>query len=148
MPKGHQRAAAKRDLVEHFVYLAENAGLDTAERFLTNAEASFNHLAAQPHDRCRADAEKSRADGIRGTAGLAGTEAVLPGSINLLAARHLLTICGVTLAGRVWGIIGKWITTHYLHVCTGHSPPLNSLDSSRLSAAFKVSCGQSWKLCN
>jgi toxin ParE1/3/4 len=43
-----QRAAARRDLVDHFVYLAESAGLDTAERFLTQAEASFNALAEQP----------------------------------------------------------------------------------------------------
>ena len=43
MPKVYQRAAARRDLVEHFVYLAENASLDIAERFLTNAEAGFNH---------------------------------------------------------------------------------------------------------
>ncbi len=44
----YQRAAARRDLVEQFVYLAEQAGLDTAERFLTNAEASFNDLTRQP----------------------------------------------------------------------------------------------------
>ena len=48
MPKIHQRAAARRDLVEHFVYLAENAGVDTADRFLANAEASFNDLADHP----------------------------------------------------------------------------------------------------
>ena len=48
MPTVHQRAAARRDLMEHFVYLAENAGLDTAGRFLTQAEASFNDLANQP----------------------------------------------------------------------------------------------------
>lgn len=47
MPTVTQREAARRDLVEHFVYLAENAGLDVAERFLTNAEASFNDLAQQ-----------------------------------------------------------------------------------------------------
>lgn len=35
------REAARRDLVEHFVYLAENAGLDTAGRFLASAEASY-----------------------------------------------------------------------------------------------------------
>ena len=34
MSKVYQRAAARLDLVEHFVYLAENASLDTAERFL------------------------------------------------------------------------------------------------------------------
>lgn len=48
MPTVYQHAAVKRDLVEQFVYLAEQAGLETAERFLTNAEASFNDLARQP----------------------------------------------------------------------------------------------------
>ncbi len=48
MAKVFQRAAARRDLIEHFVYLAENAGIDTAERFLANAEASFSDLARQP----------------------------------------------------------------------------------------------------
>jgi toxin ParE1/3/4 len=48
MLKVHQREAARCDLVEHFVYLAENAGLDTAERFLANAEISFNDLSRQP----------------------------------------------------------------------------------------------------
>ena len=48
MPKAYQREAARRDLVEHFVYLAENASLDTAERFLAHAEASFDDLAGQP----------------------------------------------------------------------------------------------------
>jgi len=35
MAQVHKHAAAKHDLIEHFVYLAEKAGLDTAERFLT-----------------------------------------------------------------------------------------------------------------
>jgi len=48
MPAVSQHAAARRDLVEQFVYLAEEAGLDTAERFLASAEASFNDLARQP----------------------------------------------------------------------------------------------------
>jgi toxin ParE1/3/4 len=48
MPKIYQRAAAQRNLVEQFVYLAENAGLDVADRSLANAEASFNELAGQP----------------------------------------------------------------------------------------------------
>jgi toxin ParE1/3/4 len=48
MPTIHQHAAAARDLVDHFVYLAENASLDTAERSLTRAEASFDELALQP----------------------------------------------------------------------------------------------------
>lgn len=44
MPTVSQREAARRDLVEHFVYLADEGGMDVAERFLTNAEASFNDL--------------------------------------------------------------------------------------------------------
>lgn len=49
MPTVIQREAARRDLVEHFVHLAEAAGLDVAERFLTQAEASFLDLACQPN---------------------------------------------------------------------------------------------------
>src|SRR5687768_9280152 len=48
MGRVRQRAAVRRDLVEHFVYLAENAGLGTAERFLEQAELSFNDLATNP----------------------------------------------------------------------------------------------------
>ena len=48
MPTVSQREAARRDLVEHFVYLAENAGLDVAERFLSSAEVTFADLARQP----------------------------------------------------------------------------------------------------
>lgn len=43
-----KRATAKRDLIDHFVYLAENASVDVADRFLANAEASFNVLSQQP----------------------------------------------------------------------------------------------------
>jgi len=49
MSRVGQREAARRDLIEHFVYLAEEAGLDTAERFLSSAEATFNLLATQPY---------------------------------------------------------------------------------------------------
>ena len=44
MPVVRQREAARRDLVEHFVYLAEQAGLVVAERFLNCAESSFADL--------------------------------------------------------------------------------------------------------
>jgi len=48
MPKVFQRDEAKRDLVKHFVYLADNAGIAIAERFLINAEAEFAELALHP----------------------------------------------------------------------------------------------------
>jgi len=48
MPRVFKRAAARRDLVEHYVYLAENAGEALADRFLTCAEASFVSLSEHP----------------------------------------------------------------------------------------------------
>ncbi len=43
-----RRQAALDDLIDHFVFLAENADTDTAERFLINAEAAFDSLSLQP----------------------------------------------------------------------------------------------------
>jgi toxin ParE1/3/4 len=48
MPTVYRRPAARRDVIEHFVYLAENADENTADRFLANVEDSFNQLAEQP----------------------------------------------------------------------------------------------------
>lgn len=48
MPKVHKRASATRDLVERYVYLGEHADIDTGERFLANAEASFTDLSKNP----------------------------------------------------------------------------------------------------
>ena len=48
MPKVHIRASARRDLVDHFIYLSESAGPKVAERFLDGAESSFADLALQP----------------------------------------------------------------------------------------------------
>ena len=44
----HKRAAAARDLIENYVYLAENAGIDTAERFLLSSAKSFHDLSQHP----------------------------------------------------------------------------------------------------
>jgi toxin ParE1/3/4 len=46
--KLYKRAAARRDLVEHFVYLAAEGGEELAERFLSQAEASCEVLLDQP----------------------------------------------------------------------------------------------------
>jgi toxin ParE1/3/4 len=48
MARVYRRAAARRDLIEHHVYLAETAGEATAERFLDGARTSFEDLAAEP----------------------------------------------------------------------------------------------------
>lgn len=41
------RDAARRDLTDHFVYLAEQAEVATADRFLLAAEGSLNLLATR-----------------------------------------------------------------------------------------------------
>ncbi|HQH28153.1 MAG TPA: type II toxin-antitoxin system RelE/ParE family toxin [Oligoflexia bacterium] len=43
-----KREAAKRDLVEQFVWYAENAGLEVADRFLVAADNSLVHLSEMP----------------------------------------------------------------------------------------------------
>jgi toxin ParE1/3/4 len=61
----HKRASAKRDLVEHYVYLAENAGMETAERFLTNADKSFADLAKHPRMGAPLSLRSPRLAGLR-----------------------------------------------------------------------------------
>jgi toxin ParE1/3/4 len=48
MPRVYKRAAARRDLFSHYIYLANNASLAIADRFLSKAEATFAELARQP----------------------------------------------------------------------------------------------------
>jgi toxin ParE1/3/4 len=44
----YKRASAERDLIEHYVCLAELAGMETADRFLANADKSFEELSRYP----------------------------------------------------------------------------------------------------
>ncbi len=44
----HRRRAARQDLMEIFRYYAREAGLRVAERFFTQAEATFTRLAGMP----------------------------------------------------------------------------------------------------
>jgi toxin ParE1/3/4 len=43
-----RRPAAKRDLIDHFVYLGEEAGLGAAERFMEAAKRSFERVRKTP----------------------------------------------------------------------------------------------------
>jgi toxin ParE1/3/4 len=43
-----QRPAARRDFITHYVYLAENAGLETAKRFRVAVEKTYADLAETP----------------------------------------------------------------------------------------------------
>jgi len=49
MPRVRRHATARADLIEHYVYLATEAGENVAERFITNAESTFALLATQPN---------------------------------------------------------------------------------------------------
>jgi len=48
VPKLYKRAAARRDLVEHAVYLATEGGEELAERFLSQTHACCTLLLDQP----------------------------------------------------------------------------------------------------
>lgn len=65
MAKVHKRAVAKRDLVEHFVYLAEHASIETADRFLRNAEESFRDLSRHPEMGASLPLREPRLAGLR-----------------------------------------------------------------------------------
>jgi toxin ParE1/3/4 len=43
-----KRARAIRDLIDHFVFLGENASVDVARRFLRSANSAFEELAQMP----------------------------------------------------------------------------------------------------
>ncbi len=43
-----KREAAKRDLIAQWVWYAENADLDTADRFLRAADSTVSMIAGQP----------------------------------------------------------------------------------------------------
>ena len=47
MRRVYKRPAARRDLIDHYVYLAGNGGDEVADRFLVRAEESFAALAEQ-----------------------------------------------------------------------------------------------------
>lgn len=48
MARVYRRPAARRDLIAHYVHLADNASVAVADRFLRQAEVSFDELLAQP----------------------------------------------------------------------------------------------------
>ena len=48
MARGFVKPAARRDLVSHYVYLAESAGEATADRFLVRIQASVDELIDNP----------------------------------------------------------------------------------------------------
>lgn len=65
MRRVYKRPAARRDLIEHYVYLAENAGEETADRFLSQAERTFLDLAENREIGTSLTLLDPRLDGLR-----------------------------------------------------------------------------------
>jgi toxin ParE1/3/4 len=65
IPRAVRRPAARRDFIKHFVYLAENAGLEVAHRFRFSVERSYQDLAKMPHVGVLRTSVATRHQGIR-----------------------------------------------------------------------------------
>jgi toxin ParE1/3/4 len=60
-----RKPRARQDLLEHFIYIGENASVEDAERFLKAAEAAFERLAMRPEMGARRDYRKPSLAGLR-----------------------------------------------------------------------------------
>jgi toxin ParE1/3/4 len=60
-----QRPRARLDLLEQFVYLAENAGVEVAERYFTAVDETCARLVAQPHSGTSYDSGMENLAGLR-----------------------------------------------------------------------------------
>lgn len=65
MNQVHKREAAKRDLVEQFVYLAETSDIDTAERLLLSVEKAFRLLLEHPEAGQQLASRRPELNGVR-----------------------------------------------------------------------------------
>lgn len=65
MGRVYRRPAARRDLIAHYRYLAENAGEAIADRFLSQTEASFDDLLKQPKIGAPLTLQRTELNGLR-----------------------------------------------------------------------------------
>jgi len=65
MARVFQREAAKRDLIAQWVWYAENAGIETADRFPAAADSTSTMLASQPESGPRILVTKPELQGMR-----------------------------------------------------------------------------------
>ena len=65
MGRIYRRPAARRDLIAHYRYLAENAGEAISDRFLSQAEASFDDLLKQPKMGAPLTLQRAELNGLR-----------------------------------------------------------------------------------
>jgi toxin ParE1/3/4 len=103
MPRVRQHAKARSDLIEHYVYLAQEAGETTANRFMDSAEASFELLATQPKMGAPLTLRHPDLAGMRKWS-VAGFESFL---IFYLPRRDGITVARVLHASNDWwGLLG------------------------------------------
>ena|ERR1700693_2152837 len=103
MPRVYKRPAARRDLVEHYVYLAENAGEETADRFLRQADVTFALPRGTAGDRRSADAARSAVGWTQKMAvtGIREFPDLLPASPRRRIHRAC-DVCRAGLVGAAW----------------------------------------------
>ncbi len=65
MARVRKRQAAKRDLIAQWVWYAENADLETADRFLKAADEAASMLAGQPEAGYRFFVRRPELQGMR-----------------------------------------------------------------------------------
>ena len=65
MARAVQRPAARRDFIIHYVYLAENAGLETAARFRRSVESTYAELANMPRVGAPGKVRQGKHAGVR-----------------------------------------------------------------------------------
>jgi plasmid stabilization system protein ParE len=65
MARAVQRTAARRDFINHYAYLLENAGFDVARRFRKAVEAAYGELAKMPALGVPGKVRRGRHAGVR-----------------------------------------------------------------------------------
>ena len=103
MPHVYKQAAARNDLIEHYIYLAEEAGEAVADCFMDAAATSFNVLATQPEIGAPLTLRRTELAGMRKWS-VDGFDNIL---VFYLPLPNGVTIVRVLHAARDWwGLLG------------------------------------------
>ena len=92
MAQVRKREAAKRDLIAQWVWYAENADIETADRFLAAADSTSTMLAGQPESGGRIFFTKPELQGMRRFPVTDGFEAILIFSFPLQDGLDLVRV--------------------------------------------------------
>jgi toxin ParE1/3/4 len=88
-----RREAARRDLVDQFVWYAENASIEVADRFLAHVESTLERLATAPESGAHVAVTRRDLSGLRRWP-VKGFESILlfyfpmPDGIDLVRVLH------------------------------------------------------------